>query len=96
VLKLGIPVLAHTVLLRGVNDDTSVLGELFNTLVDHGIQPYYINQLDKVQGAAHFEVPEEKGLKLLESLQETLSGYALPKYAKEVPGAKSKTLITNR
>lgn len=91
--KLAIPVLTHTVLLRGVNDQLETLKNLFELLVDHGIMPYYINQLDRVQGAAHFEVPEEEGKRLMDRLQELLSGYAIPKYAKEIPHRLSKTVI---
>ncbi|NGX62021.1 MAG: L-lysine 2,3-aminomutase [Chlamydiae bacterium] len=89
--KLGIPLLNQSVLLRGVNDSVEVLQELFERLVDHGITPYYLHQLDRVEGAAHFEVAEEKGLELMEELQKRLSGYAIPRYVREVPGHPSKT-----
>jgi EF-P beta-lysylation protein EpmB len=91
--KLGIPVLNHTVLLRGVNDDVDVLAALFERLVDHGIFPYYLNHLDRVQGAAHFDVPEAEGISLIEKLSARLPGYAVPKYIKEIPGAAGKTRI---
>lgn len=91
--KLGIPVLLHTVLLRGVNDDLATLKSLLETCIQHGIMPYYLNQLDKVAGAAHFEVPEEKGLELIQALQRCLPGYAIPTYAKEIPGEMNKTPI---
>lgn len=91
--KLAIPVLTHTVLLKGVNDSFVTLKELFQTLVNHGILPYYLNQLDKVLGAEAFEVSEEEGLKLMEKLRTELSGYALPTYVRETPGALSKTPI---
>lgn len=91
--KIGIPVLNQTVLLKGVNDSLETLRELCETLVDHGILPYYLHQLDRVAGASHFEVPESKGLELIEGLTKTLSGYAVPKYVKEIGGEASKTLI---
>lgn len=90
---LGIPVLNHTVLLRGVNDDADVLAELCEKLVDHGIFPYYLNQLDRVQGAAHFNVSETEGKALVVALAARLPGYAVPKYIKEIPGATGKTRI---
>ncbi len=93
VQKLGIPILTHTLLLKGVNNDELVLKELFLQLVGHGILPYYLFQLDRVSGSHRFEVAEAEGLALIKSLQESLSGYAIPKYVKEVPGAKSKTFI---
>ena len=93
VQKLGIPILSQTVLLKGINDDSQTLKELFSILINHGFTPYYLHQLDKVQGAAHFEVEEEKGRALLKTLQSQLSGYAIPKYVKEVPFELSKTSI---
>lgn len=92
--KLGIPVLNQTVLLKEVNDSPSVLINLFETLSDHGILPYYLHQLDKVLGAQHFEVSEETGKALMQELAANLSGYSLPRYAKELPGKSSKTQIS--
>jgi EF-P beta-lysylation protein EpmB len=94
VQKLGIPVLSQSVLLRGVNDQVAVLKNLFETLSDHGILPYYLHQLDPVEGASHFEVPQEEGVALMQELSKHLSGYSLPRYAKEIPGRPSKVLIS--
>ena len=91
--KLGIPVLNQCVLLSEVNDTVGVLHELFEKLTCHGILPYYLHQLDKVKGAAHFEVDENKGKKLMEALSSKLPGYAIPKYVREIPGKASKTLL---
>ncbi|MEI8125022.1 MAG: KamA family radical SAM protein [Parachlamydiaceae bacterium] len=91
--KLGIPVLNQSVLLRGVNDDADVLTELCQKLVDNGIHPYYIHQLDKVNGAAHFEVSEDHGKELMNILLTKLPGYAIPRYVKEISGEPSKTPI---
>jgi len=44
-----------------------------------------------VRGAAHFEVPVETGLKIIESLRAVLPGFAVPQYVYEEPGAKSKS-----
>lgn len=92
--KLGIPILTHTVLLKEVNDTVDILQELFETISNQGFLPYYLFQLDRVQGASHFEVSEAEGKKLMKELSMRLSGYALPKYAKEQAGEPSKTLIT--
>ena len=95
--KLGIPLLNQTVLLKGVNDDLETLKALSLSLVEAGIMPYYLHQLDRVQGAAHFEVSEEKGLELIEKLRGELPGYAVPKYVRELAGESSKTpLIPNK
>jgi EF-P beta-lysylation protein EpmB len=91
--RLGIPVLNQGVLLKGVNDDLETLHQLFETLANHGILPYYLHQLDRVQGSAHFEVSEEQGADLMRALTARLSGYAVPKYVREVGGQPSKTTL---
>jgi EF-P beta-lysylation protein EpmB len=90
---IGITLLNQSVLLKGVNDRFAVLKELCETLVDQGILPYYLHQLDKVQGSAHFEVPETVGHALIRQLTESLPGYAVPKYVKEIAGEKSKSTL---
>lgn len=92
--KLGIPVLNQNVLLKGVNDDAATLKRLMQLLVDHGIMPYYINQLDRVEGAAHFEAEEREGRALIATLARSLSGYAVPRYVREIPGNAQKTPLT--
>lgn len=89
--KLGIPVLNQAVLLRGINDEMAVLKALCEKLADHGILPYYLHQLDQVQGSAHFEVAEEEGKRLIHELTTQLSGYAVPRYVREIAGEPSKT-----
>lgn len=91
--RLGVVIASQTVLLRGVNDHVDTLAQLFFTLVDNGIIPYYLHQLDRVKGTAHFEVPVDKGVSLIKSLTEILPGYAVPKYVREIPGELHKTLI---
>lgn len=90
----GIPLLAQTVLLRGVNDRADVLAELFECLADLRVMPYYLHQLDRVAGAAHFEVPEETGRELLAELRSRLPGYAVPRYVRETPGGPNKEILT--
>lgn len=89
----GIPVLNQAVLLRGVNDNVDALAQLCSTLVNARVMPYYLHQLDRVAGAAHFEVPIQRGRELVEQLRGRLPGYAVPRYVIEQPGAISKTLI---
>lgn len=91
--KLGIPVLNQAVLLKGVNDDAATLKELMQLLVDQGILPYYLHQLDRVEGADHFEVEERRGQELMRELASSLSGYAVPKYVREIPGMTEKTSL---
>jgi len=89
-VEAGVPVLNQAVLLRGINDDVDVLAELCERLADLRVMSYYLHQLDRVAGAAHFEVPESEGLRLIEALRGRLPGYAVPRYVRETPGERSK------
>jgi len=89
-VKAGVPVLNQAVLLRGVNDDADVLTELSKVLLDVRVMPYYLHQLDPVQGAMHFEVPVERGLELVAELRRRLPGFGVPRYVREVVGAEHK------
>lgn len=91
--QTGAILLNQAVLLRGVNDSVQALQELCETLVDHGVLPYYLHQLDRVAGAAHFEVPVERGKQLITELRQSLPGYAVPRYVQEQAGEASKTVL---
>lgn len=91
--KLGILVLNQSVLLKGINDDPQVYLELCEKLVNIGVIPYYLHLLDKVKGAGHFEVSEEKGKEILQYVQKHTSGYAVPRLAREEKGFPSKTFL---
>lgn len=86
----GVMLLNQTVLLAGVNDDVDTLAALSERLVDLGVQPYYLHQLDRVAGAAHFEVDEARGKKIVHELRRRLSGYMVPRYVREIAGAEYK------
>lgn len=87
----GVPLLNQAVLLRGVNDNVDALEALSRRLIDLRVMPYYLHQLDRVRGAAHFEVPVERGQALIEQLQRRLPGYAVPRYVQEIAGEAHKT-----
>ena len=89
----GIPVLSQSVLLRGVNDRADVLAKLCLRLVDLRVMPYYLHQLDRVAGAAHFEVPQTDGQTLIRELRVRLPGYAVPRYVRQPPGGPSKQAL---
>ncbi|WP_343554794.1 EF-P beta-lysylation protein EpmB [Pantoea sp.] len=89
--RAGVTLLNQSVLLRGVNDDAQTLANLSNALFDAGILPYYLHVLDKVQGAAHFFVSDEEARRLVRQLLAMVSGYMVPKLAREIGGEPSKT-----
>jgi EF-P beta-lysylation protein EpmB len=90
----GIVLLNQSVLLAGVNDSVAAQESLCERLVDLRVMPYYLHQLDRVAGAAHFEVPIETGRRIIKALRERLPGYAVPRYVQEFPGATGKTLLS--
>ncbi|MFD0709984.1 EF-P beta-lysylation protein EpmB [Photorhabdus akhurstii] len=89
--QAGITLLNQSVLLRGVNNHSDTLADLSNALFDAGILPYYIHVLDKVQGAAHFMVSDEEARELIRELLTKISGYLVPRLAREIGGEPSKT-----
>jgi len=86
----GFVTLNQAVLLRGINDDPDTLATLCERLVDLGVIPYYLHQLDRVAGAAHFEVSESEGREIIEELRRRLPGYAVPRYVREIAGEEFK------
>jgi lysine 2,3-aminomutase len=89
----GFPVMNHTVLLRGVNDDAATLTELFRGLVRERVRPYYLLQADPVNGTGHLRTPLATGVRLLSELQGRLSGIALPKLIVDTPGGHGKVPV---
>jgi len=87
----GAVLLNQAVLLRGVNDDADVLATLSARLMACGVLPYYLHQLDRVAGAAHFEVEDARAGTLVEALRARLPGYLVPRLVREIAGADSKT-----
>ncbi|HVX15515.1 MAG TPA: EF-P beta-lysylation protein EpmB [Pirellulales bacterium] len=83
-------VLNQSVLLKRINDNADVLADLCRRLVELHVMPYYLHQLDRVQGAAHFEVAADVGMALVTELRRRLPGYAVPRYVREVAGAPFK------
>ena len=92
-VRSGIPVLNQSVLLAGINDNVDALETLSRRLINIGVMPYYLHQLDQVIGTSHFEVATSTGQRLIEELATRLPGYAVPRYVQEIPGHFSKTPV---
>jgi EF-P beta-lysylation protein EpmB len=89
----GVTVLNQAVLLAGINDNLGAQMALSRRLFAAGALPYYLHLLDKVQGAAHFDLPEETATLLMKELTASLPGYMVPKLVREVGGAEAKVGI---
>ncbi|MGD9979731.1 MAG: lysine-2,3-aminomutase-like protein [Hyphomonadaceae bacterium] len=90
IVDSGVPLLAQTVLLRGVNDDANTLEALMRALVEARVKPYYLHHLDKAPGTSHFRCEIERGQALAQALQERVSGLAQPAYVLDIPGGHGK------
>ncbi len=93
-LKPTTTLLSQSVILKAVNDDVATLTSLCEKLFEAGILPYYLHVLDKVEGTAHFDIPLSAAKQLHEGLQQSLSGYLVPRLVREDAGKGSKTLLS--
>lgn len=91
--KAGVTLLNQAVLLAGVNDSLQAQVNLSQRLFEQGVLPYYLHVLDKVQGAAHFDIEQSKAQELMKGLLASLPGYLVPKLVREEPAAASKVPI---
>ncbi|HYG05819.1 MAG TPA: EF-P beta-lysylation protein EpmB [Stenotrophomonas sp.] len=88
--EAGVQLLNQAVLLRGVNDEVDTLAALSERCFTAGVLPYYLHQLDRVAGVAHYEVSDERARALHGALAARLSGYLVPRLVREVQGDTGK------
>ena len=89
----GIPLGNQSVLLRGVNDNVETMKALTHKLLMCRVRPYYLYQLDLIQGSSHLQVPVAKGLEIIEGLRGHTTGYSIPQYVIDAPGGGGKVPI---
>ena len=92
--QAGATLLNQSVLLCGVNDSADALVNLSTRLFECGVLPYYLHMLDRVRGAAHYDVPESRARKLVRAASARLPGYLVPRLVREEAGAQSKTPLS--
>jgi lysine 2,3-aminomutase len=88
--KAGVVLGAHTVLLRGVNDDPKVMMKLMHELLKARVRPYYIYMADQVAGGEHFRTMVQTGLEIMQALRGWTSGLAIPYFVIDSPGGGGK------
>jgi len=91
--EAGVTLLNQSVVLKGINDNLDSLVNLSESLFSAGVLPYYLHLLDKVAGAAHFDVTRNRATKLIEQMRMQLPGYLVPRLALEEAGKGAKTII---
>ncbi len=92
-VEAGVPMVSQTVLLKGINDSTELLVELFYGLLERRVKPYYLFQCDPVIGSSSFRTPVETGLQIIRELQGRISGLAMPHFAIDAPGGGGKITL---
>jgi EF-P beta-lysylation protein EpmB len=90
----GVTLLNQSVLLRGINDSVQTLATLSERVFAAGALPYYLHVLDRVEGAAHFEVGEAEAARLIEEVQRHLPGFLVPRLVRELRGRGSKQPVS--
>jgi EF-P beta-lysylation protein EpmB len=89
----GILLLSQGVMLRGINDDPSVVAELCEALFAAHILPYYMHLMDPIQGGHRFDVPVERAKEVMREVAQLLPGYLVPRLAREVHGYGAKEVL---
>ncbi len=86
----GIPLGSQTVLLKGINDEISIMKSLMQGVLKMRVKPYYLYQCDPISGSAHFRTSVEKGLEIIRGLRGHTTGYAIPTFVVDAPGGGGK------
>lgn len=95
-LRGGMPINNHSVLLKGVNDSVATMRLLMRGLLRIKVRPYYLFHCDPVTGAGHFRTSVWKGLEIIEGLRGHVSGLAVPQYVVDgIRGAGKIPLMPN-
>jgi lysine 2,3-aminomutase len=88
ITRAGAPLGNQTVLLKGVNDSSETLRQLFNGLVKMRVRPYYLYQAQLIGGTRQFRTTIEQGMQIMDELRGTTSGFAIPTYVLDTPHGK--------
>ena len=90
----GVPLGGQMVLLKGVNDEPSVMRQLVHAQLRARVKPYYLHQCDAITGSMHFRTPVQAGIDLIRSLHGHTTGYAVPMYMIDAPGGGGKVPVS--
>ncbi len=92
--QANVTILNQAVFLNGVNDSVAAQVALSEQLFEADILPYYLHLFDKVKGAVHFDVHEERVKYIYQGMLKALPGFLVPKLVREIGGEVSKTPIS--
>ncbi|MGN6517162.1 MAG: KamA family radical SAM protein, partial [Rhizomicrobium sp.] len=86
----GVPLGGQTVLMKGINDDLSVMKPLMHGMLKRRVRPYYLFAVDPIRGSLPFRTTVQKGLEIVQGLRGFTTGYATPIFAVDAPGGGGK------
>ncbi len=72
----GITIFNQTPLLKGINDEPNILGELFTSLINNGITPYYLFHCRPTKGNESFMLSFQDGARIVKETRRRLNGLA--------------------
>ena len=81
----GIPLGSQTVFMKDINNNETALRELFCELISIKVKPYYLYQCDKVKGCEEYVADALEGIRIINNLCNTMSGFAIPKFVVDTP-----------
>ena len=86
----GCPVNNQAVLMKGINDNTETMKELFLKLLEMRVRPYYLFMTDETKSTHHFRASVDKGIEIIDKLRGHISGLAIPHFVIDAPGGGGK------
>lgn len=89
----GIPLNNLAVLMKGINNSTKQIKELFYSCLDNRVRSYYLAQCDEVQGTEHFWTDYQEIFKIAKDLIGNISGLAIPYFMFDCKGLKGKVRV---
>ena len=94
-LKSGVRIFNQSVLLKGVNDHSTILAQLSKGLDKYNITPYYLHHPDLTRGTQHFRCSIDRGLEIYKALRGHISGYLIPRYVLDIPQGGGKVEVNS-
>jgi lysine 2,3-aminomutase len=93
--RAGVPLFNQNVILRGVNDSSDTLAELYQGLYEAGVTPMYLHYPDWTPGTFQFRPGVSRAQAIARSLRGRLPGAAIPHLVVDLPGGLGKVSLTD-
>jgi lysine 2,3-aminomutase len=90
-IDAGAAMISQTVLLKGVNDDPEVLGELMRGFVETRIKPYYLHHGDLAPGTSHLRTTLAEGQAVMRAMRGRWSACASRPMCSTSPAATARS-----